>query len=132
MGRVVLVVALVPTFVLILGLLRGTRAVLTAAVRRDHGHLDLRQLFMVAMAWGFIAFLVTYTLEYRDFATMKSEFMLPAAVAFAALFAWQWERWSGSLARSRLCGAVVWGALVTVPVLYTIDVTILIARLATD
>jgi hypothetical protein len=78
LGRIVLIVALIPTAILLMGFVWSVRRSLALVRRiRELDRDDLRHLFLTMTAGGYIAFLVLYTMTYRDFPTMKAEFMLP-------------------------------------------------------
>jgi hypothetical protein len=84
---VILVLALLPTAFLLAGLLRGAAEVATTACgRASQTRETLGKELLVIVAVGFIAFIVVYTLRYRDFSTMKAEFLFPGLLAYVFLF----------------------------------------------
>jgi hypothetical protein len=88
--RLSLVFALLPTAVLAAGMIRAGVHLLRP--RRSRGLLQVGDDLLAVTAWGSIAFVIAYTVTYRDFATMKAEFLLPALPAFAILFADEFQR----------------------------------------
>jgi hypothetical protein len=123
-GRAILVLALLPTAMLLLGLARGTGRVLASLRQRDVTAERLGEEMFVLCALGYVAFLIVYTLTYRDFSTMKAEFLFPGLLVFLSLFAWEADRAAAWL-RSTM-GWVV-AALLG---FYLADVMVLLVRLA--
>jgi hypothetical protein len=119
-----LVLGLVPGALLVTGLVvalrRAVGVVLGRSTASSHDGLSA-MLFSVAFL-AFVAFVVVYTLRYRDFASMKVEYLFPAGLAAVHLFGLGAE----TVRRSSL---VVAGILVLVGV-YMVDVGLLLRRLA--
>jgi len=87
-GRLILVLALLPTAFLLAGLLRAVVEVTTTAWQQaPKSRETLDQELLVIVALGFIAFIVVYSLRYRDFSTMKAEFLFPGLLAYVFFFA---------------------------------------------
>lgn len=83
LGRTIFVLALVPTALCIMGFfLTGSSMVQSIRERRVEA---LDQWIVVVGALGWIAFVMLYSLRYRDFSVMKFIFILPA-IASAVVF----------------------------------------------
>lgn len=129
-ARVILVVALLPTALLVAGIVRGAVSVVTQNVRppADSGETFVQEL-LVLTAIGFLAFIVLYSLMYRDFATMKAEFLFPGILAYAVLFGRELDhvaRWQG---RREWLQRLVRAAFAALLVLYVVDIVILSIQL---
>jgi hypothetical protein len=131
LGRFILVLALFPCILLLIGLVRGTRLLRESLAT---GHLrdqDLPTLLLILTALGYLGMVVVMALRYRDYATMKAEYVFPALLGF--LFLWcrttdsclRWLR-----RRMPKVRALVGSALVLLMLLQVVDVAILIDRLA--
>lgn len=129
-GRLILVLALLPTAFLVVGLLRAVAEITKTAWRRASPSREtLDQELLVVVAVGFIAFIVVYTLRYRDFSTMKAEFLFPGLLAYFLLFADEVGRAATRYTRHprlRRTAGFLFAALL---VLYVTDVMILAAQL---
>ena len=123
--RLILVFAIVPTVLLLVGMIRAVVALLrNIRPRRDNFDCELRTLAAV----GFVAFVVVYSLIYRDFSTMKAEFLFPALLAYVFFIADETER----VARSMRNGWARKGlacAFVALLALYVGDVLVLAVQL---
>jgi hypothetical protein len=121
-GRLILILALLPTAALLVGMVR-------TCVAFVGGRLPLDQVLLALTALGFVAFIMTYTLIYRDFSTMKAAFLFPGTLAYAFLLATEAERFRVRWAdRPGLLRAAWWGCA-ALGVLYVTDVAILAVQL---
>ena len=89
--RAILLAALVPTLLLVVGMTRAALGLVRSAVRGG-AEGPAPEVVLTMAAWGSLAFLVLYSISYRDFATMKAEFLFPALLAFAWLFGSELDR----------------------------------------
>ena len=132
LGRVIMLVALVPTALFALG--AGSRALAWAgALRaRDLGRLGRSPFWVLDLAAAaFLAFAVAYTFRHRDFSTMKAIFIYPGILAFAHLFLTGYQTVVARLRdRPGLRRAIHW-VIVLLVGLYVADLVILIEQLAT-
>jgi hypothetical protein len=92
MVRVVLVLALLPAFVMMVGMTRGTVAVAREALRPNRGYDSASRLLLALTGVGALAFVIVYGYRYRDFATMKAVFVCPAVLAYAFWFGKELQR----------------------------------------
>ena len=125
-SRLILILALVPSALFFAEVFRNLVQLLRRPFRAGaQGQLDIDLLTTAAV--GFLAFSVFYSLVYRDFSTMKAEFLFPALLAYVFFTADGLERSTRVLRRgwaTGLCYAVA-GLLV----LYVIDAVILAVQL---
>jgi len=129
-ARLILILALLPTAFMLVGMLRAVAEVAMPArwgvsLRRE----TLDQELLALTAVGFIAFIVVYSLRYRDFSTMKAEFLFPGLLAYVFFFADEVDRAVARYGRDpRLWRAagIVFASLL---VLYVTDVVILAVQL---
>jgi hypothetical protein len=129
-ARLILVLALLPTAFLLVGTLRAVTEVVVPAWRRVSSRRETLDQEMLALnAVGFIAFIVLYSLRYRDFSTMKAEFLFPGLLAYVFFFADEVGRADAQLGqRPRLRQAAGW-AFAALLALYVTDVVILARQL---
>ncbi|MGD0610792.1 MAG: glycosyltransferase family 39 protein [Anaerolineales bacterium] len=85
--RLIFVFALLPTVVLALGAFLELVAFIKGLVRKNSFDLQLTSygLFFF-LFWGYIAFIISYSLVYREFPVMKAIFIFPGLLAFNAFF----------------------------------------------
>jgi hypothetical protein len=128
-SRLILVLALLPTALLLAGILRASAQVTTAVARRVSSRDTLDKELLVLTALGFIAFIILYTLRYRDFSTMKAEFLFPGLLAYVFIFADEILLAVATYARRprvQQLGAYLIATLLT---FYVVDVLILAVQL---
>lgn len=83
-----MVLGLLPLLFLLVGLARGGLRSLFAW--RTWGvpmQNDYASLFCTLVCFGYIAFIIKFTADYRDFAAMKLIYMLPGVLPFALVLA---------------------------------------------
>ena len=83
--RAIYLFGLVPLGWLVLGFGKVVLETLRGRVFRT---VPLRLVWAAAWLAAFLAMLVKYTYDYRDFATMKAIFLFPAILPFTVLMAW--------------------------------------------
>jgi hypothetical protein len=127
--RCILVVALLPTLLLVAAATRFVGRLLIWVRRPWLETIDAREVLLGITAWAYVAFIVVYTLTYRDFSTMKAEFLLPALPAFAALFAGELARAEAALVRAPGATRFLHSTLACTVALYVLDIGILAVQL---
>lgn len=131
LGRALLVMGLFPTLLLVVALLRSLALPLHwLRNRRRSWTPPYADLLLMLTAWGYLAFIIQYTLTYRDFSTMKAIFLLPGLLGFLGLFAGELQRLDWWTASRRWASSAVNVALGALLVLYVADVVALIVQLA--
>ena len=129
-GRLAFVLALLPTALLLIGMFTALKRLISPdAESRFDDRRRLVELLLVLTAFGYVAFVVLYTLRYRDFSTMKAEFLFPGLLAYACIFGDQVQRaaeWSAPRPRVRAVGSA---SLIALLGLYVVDATILAVQL---
>jgi hypothetical protein len=119
-SRLILLFALVPTTLLLAGMVRMLWR-LGAAASSD--------ALLAVTALGFFAFMIAYTISYRDFSTMKAEFLFPGLLAYVLLFAGEAERFTAHYGQSpRIRHGLVWAHVVLLS-LYVADTATLAVQL---
>ena len=129
-ARLILILALLPTTFVLMGMARtSVRIIGVRCCRRRHPSASPTDELLAVTAFAFIAFIVLYTLLYRDFSTMKAEFIFPALLAFLFFFTDETERaleqFKSTVAVRR---ATRWAYLILLS-LYVTDVMILATQL---
>lgn len=90
--RIAIVFGLLPTLVLVVGLMRGGIDVVRHAFQSARPRDWNADLLLALAAAGYLAFVAVYGYRFRDFATMKAIFVSPAALAYLTLFVRELER----------------------------------------
>lgn len=86
-GRLLIILGIFPFIFFITGLLKTTFSFFQKKAK-DWPHYFAKThdwIFLVFILW-FLAFIVKYTYDYRDFSTMKSIFLFPVLPAFVKFF----------------------------------------------
>ena len=74
---------------------------------------------------GYFVFIIVYSLVYRDFSTMKAEFLFPALLPYVTWFAREAGRWESR----RGLGLLTLGTGAALLALYLADIAILARQL---
>ena len=93
--RTIVLLALLPTMVLVIGLVRGALYAARQTLRAVRHPDWSADVLLILTAGGYLAFVALYGYRYRDFATMKAIFICPAALALLTSFARELERPGG-------------------------------------
>ena len=125
-SRLILILALVPSALFFAEVFRNLMDLLRRPFRAGApGQIDTDLLTMATV--GFLAFGIFYSLVYRDFSTMKAEFLFPALLAYVFFTADGLERSTRVLSRGWATGLCY--AVTCLLVLYVIDAVILAVQL---
>jgi hypothetical protein len=130
--RLILLLALLPTALLTAGLTRACVTLVRGKDRTTSAGEALGEELLTLTGVGFIAFVIVYTLSYRDFSTMKAEFLFPALLAYAVVFATEVERDVGRLVHRPALGRAVRYAFGGLLALYVADTVILASQLTSQ
>jgi len=125
--RAIWVLALIPTAMLAIGLLRGIRQVVNAAFGFVSGIKWNAEFLLAVTALGYIGFAMAYGYRYRDYATMKPIFLYPAMVPFIGYYAGELERVTSR--GRRLMGKLAYGSATLLVAAYTTEAAILMGTL---
>ncbi len=129
-GRLIFVLALLPTAFLLAGMMRAVLGLMVSGRRRASGYGEkLDEELLALAAVGYIAFIIVYTLSYRDFSTMKAEFLFPALLAYMFFFADEADRADARWARKPQRRQVARWVVALLIGLYVTDVVILAVQL---
>ena len=132
-GRAALVLGLVPTAVLLIGLVReGRRSLMVLAGRAPAVPADgaAGALLLTVAAFGSLGFSIVYALTMRDFGILKTIHMFPCILGFAWCFA-QGCEWLCARTAPEGPGMPAWftGNVVALCAVYFLDIVALIAVL---
>jgi len=87
MGRLIFILALVPTFILLLGIIKELNMWVNAVIKRKFDFIENTNEWVFDIFFGFyIFFIIVLTLRHRDFAFMKAIYLFPALLAALHLF----------------------------------------------
>jgi len=129
-GRLIFLCALFPTVLLIVAIGRRIVAALRWLTKAKSPQPQWQDWLLEFAVFGYITFIVVYSLRLRDFAVMKAIFIFPGLLGFVTLFAREcdkfyeryFEKTSVRLAADTLMVALLF--------FYTTDVVALIGQLA--
>ncbi len=132
-GRAALVLGLVPTAVLLIGLVReGRRSLMVLAGRAPSVPAAgaAGALLLTIAAFGSLGFSIVYALTMRDFGFMKAIYVFPCLLGFAWCFA-QGCEWLRARTALEGPGMPAWftGNVIALCAVYFLDVVALIAGL---
>lgn len=133
LGRAILVCALFPTLLLVVAIAKRGAAVSRCLLRSGkEPWTPLSAWLLDLTVFGYIAFIVWYSLRYRNYQVMKAIFLFPGVLAFFTLFAQQCEQfyaWCNQKRAVRLSTDVTFILLL---LLYVADVSSLIGQLSIE
>lgn len=131
LGRLIFLCALFPTALLALGICKKA----VSSIRWMFGgakneYQGLGDWLFALSAFGYLAFIVLYSLRFRDYTLMKPIFIFPSLLAFLMIFMRECEKfygWCNQIKAIRLCADTTFVLLF---VFYTADIVALIAQLS--
>jgi Dolichyl-phosphate-mannose-protein mannosyltransferase len=130
LGRLIFLCALFPTVLLIVAIGRRSVAALRWLTKLKSPQPPLQDWLLDLAVFGYIAFIVAYSLRLRDYAAMKAIFIFPGLLGFLTLFARDCDKfYKKHLGNTRVRLAVD-TLMVALPLFYTADVIALIGLLA--
>jgi len=132
LSRAILLLAIPPTFIVLLGAWIELRLLLKGLVARDSGLVRMADFGLSSLVfYDYILFLIFYALIYRDHSVIKAIFISPGLLAYLVLFSRAVESilaWSGRWQRVvSICIVILCTGLIA---FYTADIVALILRLA--
>jgi hypothetical protein len=125
-----LLCALLPTMILAMAVGRRIVAAICSVIKSLDTPVRLADCLLDLSVFGYIAFIIIYSLRYRDFSVMKAIFIFPGLVGFLSLFARECDRfyrWCNDKKLTRFSADLVFAFLC---LLYTGNVIVLIAQLS--
>lgn len=124
--RAIYLLALVPTAVLLYGMLAAACRSVASLLRLSREREPPGETLFSVAAWGMVAFLMLYTFQYRDFGTMKAIFCYPVIAALM----WAYVRSQAALdTRLPLLGRAACGLAWLLCAAYVLDTAILLKDL---
>lgn len=128
-GRIILLLAIVPTLFVLVGICRKmfeSRKIFR--LEKISGAL-LGELLLFIAVLGYVAMMIYLSLRYRDFSFMKAVYIFPGLLGFIWLFAGEYSRFYEWSKRRVLVGLLSDVVLVLLLFFYVTDVLILIDQL---
>lgn len=132
LGRMILLLAILPASFLVIGLYRGARFLQQTAWYGRMTAQDLPALLLTTAAFGYLALSVVSALKYHDFATMKAAYVFPGLLGFLFLWCSGADSCFRQLRRWPMILKSVMTALVLLLGLQVVDIAILLDRLASQ
>ncbi len=87
LSRAILLLAIPPTFIVLLGACIELRLLLLGLVTRDGGQVRKADFGLSSLVFfGYILFLIFYALIYRDHSVIKAIFIFPGLLSYLVLF----------------------------------------------
>lgn len=126
-GRIIFLLALLPTAFMVVGITRNTFRLFTHSARSTVSYSDL-WIYLLGMA-GYLGFIVLFSFEYRDFAYMKVIFIFPAFLCFGYFLADGMDYYYKSI-KSEVFLRLSDISLAALLILYCVDILYLIRQLA--
>jgi hypothetical protein len=129
--RIIFVLALLPTAILVLGLVLGWMDLLKGVVSKSHDLLVQRYygLFDI-VAIGYVLSTIALALRYRDFSTINAKYIYPGILAFIFLFTQGARAFYKFFSRqNKLASTLFEVAMFSLVVVYTIDIYQMIIHL---
>jgi hypothetical protein len=131
LSRAIYILALLPTLLLLIGAGMEIFLFLKSLIKRAPQLAGATHYGLTAMIFsGFVAFIILYALEYRDFSVMKVIFLYPTMIAFPLLFLRASEMLHTHLfGRIRWLKVGFWVWMVALFILFNADIVTMIALL---
>jgi hypothetical protein len=129
LGRLIFLAALFPTMLLLVGIWKHSVCTIRCFAGLKGPHASLGDWLLYLSVLGYLAFIVIYSLRYRDYAVMKAISIVPGLLGFLMLFAREcdafYQRFTDKKA-VRLSADMI---LLSLFFFYTMDILVLIGQL---
>jgi hypothetical protein len=130
LGRLIFICALFPTILLLTAVSKEiSSASQWIADSHKHSDIRLRDWLLYFAVFGYIAFIVIYSLRHQDFSFMKAIFIFPGLLGFLMLFARECNRFYAWCDQKRAIRVSADAVFVLLLILYAADILILIGQL---
>lgn len=130
LGKIIFVFALVPLAIFLYGIFVATRKTIRELwINKLSFFQSTSEWIFVFFFWMFAAFIIKFTLDYRDYTTMKPIYLFPAILSFAYIFSIGFENTYEKTKKSISLryGLIAVNAIVLL--LYITDIAYLIKKL---
>jgi hypothetical protein len=129
LGRLIFLCALFPTILLVVAILRRTVAICRSLTRAKLPSAALQEWLLDLVVFGYLAFIVVYSLRYRDYAVMKAIFIFPALLGFMTFFAREYNAFYNRYLQEKPLRSAADISIMLLLFFYTVDVLALIGQL---
>lgn len=129
-GRLIFLLALVPAGLFLFGFVRNfVKIVKHVRMREFHSVVTERLLFFIGTC-GFFLFIISYTMQYRDFSTMKAIFIFPGLLCLIYQLLSGIDCYNGLLILRNKWTCCINGSFIVLSALYCFNIIRLIVQLA--
>jgi len=130
-GKVIFIFALVPLVIFLWGVLLATWKAITNFWKKRMSFFSLENDWLfVFFFWMFFAFIIKFTLDYRDFVTMKPIYLFPGLLAFVYIFSLGFDTLYEKIKKSILLKYGLHGSIAALLLLYILDIAYLLEKLS--
>jgi len=131
LGKIIFIFALVPLMIFLYGMFIVTRKSIRNFWQKKLSYFSSENGWIfVLFHWLFFAFIVKFTLDYRDFVTMKPIYLFPAILAFVYVFSVGYEALYEKIKKSILLNYGLNGSIIILLLLYILDIAHLLEKLS--
>ncbi|MGH8071191.1 MAG: phospholipid carrier-dependent glycosyltransferase [Candidatus Entotheonellia bacterium] len=129
LGRLIFLCALFPSMLLLVAIWRRIILAIRWLGGTKQPQAKLGDWLLDLAVFGYLSFIVVYSLQYRDYAVMKAIFIFPGLLGFLTLFARECERFYNTYDGNKMVRISADALLASLLLLYTADVIALIGQL---
>lgn len=129
-GRVILILALLPTVLMLMGLLKSCFSAARRVVSARLSDGRLTEWFLVIFTIGYILFIVALRIQFKDFGAMKAIYIFPGLIGFFVFFQRDCERFYAWCSGNKVWRRSADGVFAGLIILYVVDITIIIGQLS--
>jgi hypothetical protein len=131
LGKIIFIFSLVPLTIFVFGIFFVTKKTIIDFWKEKLAYFSKNcEWIFIFFFWLFIAFIVKFTLDYRDYTTMKPIYLFPALLPFVYIFGIGLEKIKEATKKLTLFQHGLNAILILLLFLYTIDIAHLIKKLA--
>lgn len=131
LGKVIFVFALISLAIFLYGIFSSARKTIRELwIKKLSFFQDASEWIFVFFFWAFTAFIIKFTLDYRDYTTMKPIYLFPGLLAFVYIFAIGLETIHEKTKKSALIQYGLHASITTLLLLFAIDIIHLIKKLS--
>jgi hypothetical protein len=128
-GRVIFILALLPTIMMLGGLLKSLYSAIRSFVVARLADRPLSDWLLIISSIGYILFIVALRLQFKDFGAIKAIYFFPGFLGFFLLFARECERFYVWCADKKIVRRSADAIFTALCILYAADAAALLAQL---
>jgi hypothetical protein len=128
--RLIFLLALLPSLYMLVGFIKENLILLDGIIKRQYGSFShLNTWLFHFFSLGYVGFIIIFTMQYRDFSTMKAIFIFPALICFVYYFVKGYSSVRDRYSKNKIIRTIATCLFLALLFLYCVEIVSLIVHL---